>query len=142
MQMAAVAVVEGPEIALGGEDGAQLLARHVAHARVTVAVTQLGELRAQLPHVALLDRGEHGAIDPVAVDREAPDELAHEREPLDGHLPYAARRGRTDQPVQFRLAGGDALDGLRAAASRGAPADALLLKQNDFKSALRQMQRG
>src|SRR5256886_11209154 len=91
VQMTAVRVVEGAAVALGREDCAQLLARHVAHARVAVALAQLASFRVQLTLVALLDGGVQVPRRPVTVDREAPDQLAHQRQALDRDVPHRAR---------------------------------------------------
>ena len=142
VQMTAVRVVEGAAVALGREDCAQLLARHVAHARVAVALAQLANFRVQLTLVALLDGGVQVPRRPVTVDREAPDQLAHQRQALDRDVPHRARGPRADEPCQFALAGRDAIDRLRAAAPRGAPAHTLLFEQHHAQARERQVQRG
>src|SRR6185437_13659470 len=90
MEMTAIGVVEGADVALGGERRSNFLPGHVAHSVVQQSLLQLLELPAQLPVVARLDRSQHVAVDPVAVDAIARNELAHEGEPFDGDVPDCA----------------------------------------------------
>ncbi len=142
MQVTAVAIVEPAEVALGRDRGAQLLAGHVAHARVSIALAQLVKLRLELAHVTLLDGDRQVPGRPVTLDRVARGQLADQREPLDRHLPHGARPARADQALELGLAGGDPVDRLRAAAPRGAPADPLLLEEHDGEALLGEVQRG
>src|SRR6185437_13274152 len=123
MQVAAVGIVERAEIPARGKRGANLLPRHVARAVVLQPLLQLLELPAQLAVVARLHGRQHVAVDPVAVDVVAGDELPHEGEPFDGHVPDRPRSGAADQPLQLALACRYAMDRLRAAAAGGTPAD-------------------
>jgi len=92
--MTAVRVVQRAAVALGGERSAQLLARHVAHTRVAVVLAQLRELGVQLTLVALLDGSGQVPGRPVTVDREAPDQLPHQRQAFDRDVPTPRARPR------------------------------------------------
>ncbi len=139
--MAAVGVVERAHVATRGERRLNLVAGHVAHAAVLEPLLQLLELAPQLPVVAGLHRRQHVAVDPIAVDVVARDELPHQREPFDGDVPDRARGRTADEPLQLALARGHPVDCLGAAAAGGAPADPVLLQQHHGIAALGEMQR-
>src|SRR5437868_6727376 len=91
--------------------------------------------------MARLDRRQHVACGPIAVNVMPGDQLPHERQALDRDLPNRSRRRRPDEALEFRLVRCHTMDRLRSAAARGSPADSLLLEQYDVVAPLGQMQR-
>jgi len=113
--------------------------RHVTHALILVLVAQLFELGTDVRIVTLFDGRQHMAVGPVAIDPVPGDQLAHQGQGLDSHLPDDSCRVHPYQALDLGLGRSDPVDGLGAAATRCAPPDGILLKEDDAIAALCQV---
>jgi len=82
----------------------------------------------------------HLPRDVVAVDLMSIDQCALQSQGFDRHVPDPVRIVGTDERFEFALSAGDAGDRLRAAATRGAPADEFGFEQDDAVAALGEVQ--
>lgn len=140
MQVAAAGIVGAGEIPLARDQVLHFIARHELQARVVVALVDPLDPRSQFIDLARLDRHVHLPGNVVAVDAVACDQVLHQVESLDRHVPQPARVLSPDERFGLLLASRDPEQRLCAAAAGGSPADARGFEYHDAVAAFGEVQ--
>ena len=138
--MSAAAVVEPGAVTFRCEQSFDFRAFQKFELPVAVLLLGLALLVQQLVTLSRLDGRMHLAPVQVAVDVVFGDAIANQLQAFERDVPHATRVVRTDLLNQLALPAREPSDGLAAAASGGAPANALAFEQHDTITALGEFQ--
>src|SRR4029453_10879505 len=140
MEVATVGIVNAAKLLIGLEQSCELAALVPTLRAVCVVTLEQGVQLKQFLAMPRLDCRLELAVDPVAVDAVPGDELAHQRQAFNAHIPEGACGVGAQQGDELVLTTGITGQRLGAAASRCAPPDAFLLEQDNLVAPLCKMQ--